>query len=409
MSAPPIREPSGVALGAAQLVLLVWLALLTAADQLGAQSFEAGARAASPTGAAVLGALGFVVPAVLAMFPRLAPGLLGLGRPPRKLAIAASAVGGAMGGAALLWAATGAAEFVGAQGVLGFAGGLMLVATVVLGRRARRTDLPLAPPSAHVALPANLLVVGALAYLLAGCALLAVVAFFPGPTAAMGLAPSVVWPLHLVTAGFAALAVFGIGVRMFGAFAGVEAPPAAVWVIAAAGLTAPLGIAAGLARYDYGMVAIFGSVGLVASGTFAGVVLWMGRAHTRRFRPAWYLLLAGALSLVAGEALGALFGASPGLLGYAALHGQTNILGFAGLTVFGVLFFLSGGDGARPDVIAPGVWIAALWPAALALRAIGTVAGTPPAVVLADAVLLASYLVAARTVHPRRPGRPPRP
>ncbi len=104
MSAPPIREPSGVALGAAQLVLLVWLALLTAADQLGAQSFEAGARAASPTGAAVLGALGFVVPAVLAMFPRLAPGLLGLGRPPRKLAIAASAVGGAMGGAALLWA-----------------------------------------------------------------------------------------------------------------------------------------------------------------------------------------------------------------------------------------------------------------------------------------------------------------
>lgn len=409
MAAPAPREPSWIALAAAQMLLFVWLVLLALADLGGSSVGPVPPRAATATGAAVFGIMGFAVPAVLGMFPRLGPGLLGLPRPPRAVAIASAAIGALMCVAAVGWAVTGSAGFVGVQGALAAGGAAALVSTVAAGRRARTSDVRLAPPSAPIAVPANILLAGAFAYLASGGVSLSLVAWAPATVASAGLAPTFAWPLHLITAGFVALSVFGVGSRMFGSFAGVKARPALVWVIALAGVLAPAGIAAGLATFHFAWIAAFGAIALVAACAFAGLVVWMWAHQARRRRSAWMLLVAGALSLVAGESLGALFGADPALIAFAAIHGQTNALGFAGLTIFGVLFLLSGGEAARPDATFPGVWIGLLWPAALALRAIAAVAGLAAPAVLADAVLLGSFAFAARSSHPRRgpPAQPP--
>ena len=402
MSAPAPRDPSWVALAAGQATLAVWLGLLLAADGLGAGSSVVLARAVSPTGAAALGVFGFAVPAVFGMFPRLAPGLLGLPRTPPAAHLAAAGAGAAMSALALAWVAVGDFALVGIQGLAAAGGGGLLVSLVARGRRARRDDLPIAPPSPRAALPGNAMLGAALAYLIGGGTALAAVALAPAAVAGAGLAVTLAWPLHLVTVGFLALAVFGVGTRMFASFASREAPAAAVWAVAAPGIAAPAGIAWGLARFDFPAVALFGAVALAAAAAFAALVLWMWRHQARRRRAAWFLLVAGSLSLVAGETMGALFGLRPGLIAYAGIHAQTNVLGFAGLTIFGVLFMLSGREAARPDTMFGGAWIALLWPAAIALRAIAALAGLPAPAVLADAVLLGSYLVAARASHPRR-------
>jgi nitrite reductase (NO-forming) len=405
------RDRSWVAVAAAQVTLLSWLVLLLGADLLGAAAPAPCARAASPWGAASLGVLGFGVPVVLGMFPRLAPGLLGLPRAPGRMPLACAAVGALMSACGLAWAALGEAALVGLQGALASCGAVLLFLTLASARRSRAGGLKVAAPSPRLALPGNLLLGSAVLYLGSGGALLALVALAPQAALDLGLSPSPAWPLHLVTAGFLANAVFGVGTRMFAAFASAQAPPRAVWVVALAGAAAPAGIASGLSRYSYTEVAASGAVALVAAVTFAAVVIHLWRRQSRRQRAAWYLLVAASLSLVAGEALGALFGAYPAYLSMAAVHAQINVLGFVGLTVFGVLFLLSGGGAARPDFLDPGISIAFLWPAALALRAVATVAGTEWGATIADAVLVASYLVAARSSHPARPrpGAAPQP
>jgi hypothetical protein len=399
------REPSWVGLAAAQVALALWLALLLVGDLEGPGGWPPFGRATGATAAAVMGAFGFVVPSVLSMFPRLAPGLLGLGRPARRLALAAPAVGASMAAVALTWLFTGELGLVGLEGALAVAGAVLLVVALRSARRPNVLHLPVAAaaPFAPISRPANLLLLGALVYLVCGGACLALVAWLPDVVARAGLLPTIAWPLHLVTAGFIALSVFGIGTRMFGAFSGVEAPPRAVWTIAIFGLAAPAGIAAGLARGRYDEVALFAAVGLVASATFSGVVFLMWMRHRRRRRSAWYLLLAASAMLVAGEALGALFALDPALLRLAPVHGQINVLGFAGLMVFGVLFELSGGQSARPGLMPAGAWVAFVWPPALALRAVGVWWWNPWVAAIGDAALLASFAAAARSARPAPP------
>ncbi len=399
------REPSWIGLSAAQAALAVWLVLMLVGDLGGDGGWPPASRATAATGAAVMGAFGFVVPSVLAMFPRLAPGLLGLGRPSRRMAVAASCAGACMAGVALAWLFSGALALIGLEGSFAVAGALILVGALLSARRPDPSHLPVAAaaPFGPVARPANLLLLAALVYLVCGGAALAGVVWLGESVQGAGAAPTIAWPLHLITAGFIALSVFGIGTRMFAAFSGVESPAAAVWTIALFGIAAPAGIAAGLAAGNYGEVALFAAAGLVASSTFAGLLLFMWVRHRRRRRKAWYLLMAASAMLVAGEALGALFALDPALLRLAPVHGEVNVLGFAGLMVFGVLFELSGGQAARPGPMPVGAWVAFAWPPALALRAAGVWWNEPWLAVLGDAALLASFALAARSAHPAGP------
>ncbi|HKZ60218.1 MAG TPA: hypothetical protein VJ547_10295, partial [Candidatus Thermoplasmatota archaeon] len=76
------REPSWISVAVAQTTLVVWLAALAGGDfgKADPGTHPILVRAASRDGAAVAGLFGFVVPVVFGMFPRLAPGLLGLPR-----------------------------------------------------------------------------------------------------------------------------------------------------------------------------------------------------------------------------------------------------------------------------------------------------------------------------------------
>lgn len=402
------REPSWLAVAAGQVSLGLWLFLLLLRDLLPLADGAPLSTAASPTGAAAMGVFGFAVPVILGMFPRLGPGLLGLAHPSRRAAFVPAGLGVAVACCAVGWTFTEHPWLLAAAGAFASAGGAALMATIFALKRGPKEGLAVAraPPFGRISKPGNLLLGAGLLYLIAGAALLALVAAAPAAAAAWGLPPSIRWPLHLLTVGFIATTVFGIGTRMFSAFSGTQAPPAAVWVIALCGVPAPAGIAAGLALGDARLVALSGALALTAAVAFCGTVAWLG-ARQRRRRRAWYLMLAASLMLVAGECLGLLFALDPAFLVLAAVHGQINTLGFAGLMIFGVLFELSGGRAARPDAFTPGISLAFVWPAALALRTVGTWYGVPAMSAVADVALLGTLVLAAMDAHPASPRGPP--
>jgi len=410
VSAPTRRDPGWIAVAAGQLTLAVWVVLLAYRDLAGPTTFVPAVLAGSTTGAAVVGVFGFVLPVVLGMFPRLAPGLLGLPRPRYGESLPPALVGLAVSALSLAWLATASGALLTLVAVSGAAAALTLVATIArLGARPRR-ELRVAAtaPFARVRTPANLCLGAGLAYLAVGSALVAV-ATQPDLRRATGFAGTLAGPLHLVTAGFIVLTVFGIGLRMFSAFSGTQPRPAVAWAVAALGVPAPAGLAFALAGTppDWRLVAAFGAMALGAASVFAGAVLHM-RAHQRRPRAAWWLLAAAAVMLVVGESLGVLFGVDPAWLYLAPVHAQINLLGFAALMIFGVLFELSGAAPARPGRVSAGVAVAAVWPLALLLRLAGYVAGSEPAVAASSLLIAGSLAAAIWDAHPRR-GRPPPP
>jgi hypothetical protein len=403
------RDAGRISIALGQLTLAAWVGLLLAHDLAPQSGFGPAERAASTLGAAIAGAFGFVLPVVLGMFPRLAPGLMSLPRPTAREGLPAAAAGTATALVAMAWLVTGEPVLLPLVGAAASAAGATLIATVVrLARRPRR-ELPIAAraPFAAIRKPADLCLAAALLYLTLGGALFAL-AMAPALGASIDLGILFPGPLHLVTAGFIVLMVFGIGLRMFSAFSGRDAPPRAAWAIALLGVPAPAGIAWGLATApaNYALVAACGAAALAAACTFAATVLVM-RANQRRPRAAWWLLTAAALMLVAGEGLGVLFGAVPYQhLALAPVHAQFNLLGFAALMIFGVLFEFSGGAPAVPGRATPGIAIAALWPAALALRLAGVAAGVHVLSALGALILAGSLVAAVWDAHPRRRRRP---
>jgi hypothetical protein len=344
------------------------------------------------------------------MFPRLAPGLMALPRPTFREGVPAAGAGTATALLSLAWLVTGEPLLLPCVGLAASAAGLTLLTTVVrLARRPSR-ELPIAAraPFAAIRKPADLCLGAGLLYLTVGGALFAVATDLD-LGASIGMRLLFPGPLHLVTAGFIVLMVFGIGLRMFSAFSGRDAPPRAAWAIAVLGVPAPAGIAIGLSMWppDYVVVAASGACALAAACTFAGVVLVM-RANQRRPRAAWWLLTAAALMLVAGETLGVLFGVFP--YEYSRLtpiHAQFNLLGFAALMIFGVLFEFSGGAPAMPGRLTPGIAIAFLWPAALSLRLAGAWGEVQALSAVGSLILAGSLAAAVWDAHPRGPRKRP--
>lgn len=397
------REPSWISVAVAQTTLVVWLAALAGGDfgKADPGTHPILVRAASRDGAAVAGLFGFVVPVVFGMFPRLAPGLLGLPRLGRLSTRLPPTVGAVLSACALLWLLTGEAALLPALPLLALAGAFALISAMAGARRLRANGLPTVGPA--VQLPARLLLAAALVHLAAGSALLFAVA--ASPDGFTGLRPTTLslWPLHLLTAGFVVLTVFGVGVRMFASFSGVEPPAAAVWIMLVCGALAPTGLALSLERFSLTWIALFGTIAAAAAVTFAALVLFMWVRHRRRRRKAWYLIIAAALTLVAGESLAVAFALDPRGWALAPVHGEINTVGFAGLMIFGVLFELSAGRAARPDVLSPGHAIAFAWPAGLAMRALGYFFLAPALAGVGDLLILGALLLAARDAHPRGP------
>lgn len=389
-----------------QVTLAAWVVLLLAFDLAPDANFGPAVRANSTVGAAVAGVFGFVLPVVLGMFPRLAPGLMALPRPTFREGVPAAAAGTGTGLISLAWVLTGEPLLLAAVGLAAATCGATLMATILRLRRRPARELRIAAraPFAAIRRPADLCLVAALVYLMVGGALFAA-ATNRDLGAAVGLQLLFPAPLHLITAGFIVLMVFGIGLRMFSAFSGRDAPRAAAWAIAALGVPAPAGIALGLGLWppDYTIVALSGTAALAAACTFAATVLVM-RANQRRPRAAWWLITAAALMLVCGESLGVVFGAFPfEYFRLTPVHAQMNLLGFAALMIFGVLFEFSGGAPAMPGRVTPGIAIAGLWPAALFLRLGGYFWGLPELATFGSLIIVGSLAAAVWDAHPRGP------
>ncbi len=347
------REPSWIAVAAAQTTLVVWLAAVTLGDLARGDpaAHPVFVRATSRDGAAVAGLFGFVVPVVFGMAPRLAPGLLGLPRLGRVETRLPPALGAFLSALSLLWLLTGVSALLPALPLLSLAGAVCLLSALASARRERPASLPTVGPA--IQLPARLLLGAALLHLAVGSALLLALAAAPDPSSGTRPETLALWPLHLLTAGFVVLMVFGVGARMFASFSGVEPPAAALWLVLGCGAAAPAGLAVGLKSFDLPWIAAFGILALAAAVTFASLVLFMWVRHRRRRRKAWYLIIASSLTLVAGEALAVAFALDPRGFLLAPVHGEINTVGFAGLMIF--LFTLGFnllGDGMR-DILDP--------------------------------------------------------
>lgn len=387
----------------AQTTLLVWLAALTVGD-LGRgdpRAPQAFVRASSRDGAAVLGLFGFVIPVVLGMFPRLAPGLLGLPRLGRFQARVPPSLGAVLSACALLWLLTGEAALLPVLPLLSLAGAVALISAMGSARARRPASLPTVGPA--VQLPARLLLAASLLHLAVGSALLFAVSAVPDPVTGLGTTTLSLWPLHLLTAGFVVLTVFGVGARMFASFSGVNPPARAVWLVLVMGAAAPSALAFGIKSFNLPWIAAAGTLAMAAAIAFASLVLYMWVGHRTRRRKAWFLIIASSLMLVGGEAMAVGFALDPRGMVLAPVHGEVNTVGFAGLMIFGVLFELSGGAAAKPGVFSPGILIAFAWPVGLALRALGFALLAPPLAGLGDALILGTLILAALEAHPRGP------
>lgn len=163
----------------------------------------------------------------------------------------------------------------------------------------------------------------------------------PLPGLTDGYAPRIT---HLLAAGFVALLVFALGVRLAPRFLGVPAPKSLTAVVLPAGAIGPGLVAVGLSD---GPAFVAGAVAeTTAFVGFAAVYLAVyRRSDQRRVGSGIVLLgvLCGVLAVSVGLsfALGPLFGLSSLSTVSIAAHRKLNLLGFFGLTVVGfvVQFF----------------------------------------------------------------------
>ncbi|WP_416841338.1 hypothetical protein [Haloferax sp. DFSO52] len=146
---------------------------------------------------------------------------------------------------------------------------------------------------------------------------------------------------HLLAAGFAALLVFTLGVRLAPRFLGVPAPKELTAVVLPAGALGPVLIAFGLSS---GSVFVAGALAeATAFICFAALYLVVYFRSERR-RVGAESILAGVGSGVAGVSIGLtvaagpLFDSSPVPAGALSAHLQLNLLGFLGLVVVGFAF-----------------------------------------------------------------------
>lgn len=175
---------------------------------------------------------------------------------------------------------------------------------------------------------ANAFVPIALAYLAIGSyEVLARVSVFPGVTD--GYVPRIT---HLLAAGFAALLVFALGVRLAPRFLGVPAPKLLVAVVLPAGALGPALIASGLGG---GITFVIGALA-EATAVFGFAVLFVVLfVRSEREKVGFFGVLAGVLSGVAGVTLGLSFAFGPITAAMITAHLQLNLLGFLGLTIVG--------------------------------------------------------------------------
>lgn len=194
-------------------------------------------------------------------------------------------------------------------------------------RRPRRRAPPSAPAPAvdRRALP---LTMAAPLYLLASAAVL-FLGSLPVPCPL-----SFASGLHLYTAGFVALMVFGVGLHLFPRFAGSAPSPRLARLLQATALPAP----AGLSLFLNGpapLLAAFAFLFAVAAATFLALLVQVWQRAARR-RPFYRFNLAAACLLQVGVAFGVAFALVPATRLWTPTHGLVNLFGFAGLMVLGV-------------------------------------------------------------------------
>jgi hypothetical protein len=234
---------------------------------------------------------------------------------------------------------------------------------------------------------ANTFIPVALAYLAIGSyEILARVSGFPGVTD--GYFPRI---SHLIAAGFAALLVFALGVRLAPRFLGVAAPKSLVGIVLPAGALGPALIAFGLGN-GVGFV-----IGALAEATavlgFAALYVILFVQSDRR-RIGLFGVLAGVVSGVVGVSLGLsfAFGSVTAALIYA--HLQLNLLGFLGLVIvgFALQFFPPSSGRFRGASDRTALFVILVLTSGLFVTVVGSILTFPQVVTLGNAVTLVGTL-----------------
>ena len=145
---------------------------------------------------------------------------------------------------------------------------------------------------------------------------------------------------HLYTLGFIVLMVFGVGFHLFPRFTDTVPNLKLAKGVTAMALPGPALVALtmpflGLPPAGF-VFAAFAVLEASAAVLFATLVLGLWRRSSHR-RPASAFNATAGMWLILGVALASLFGLAPQLtLVWAPVHGWVNLLGFAGLEIFGV-------------------------------------------------------------------------
>jgi len=234
---------------------------------------------------------------------------------------------------------------------------------------------------------ANRFVPVALAYLAIGSyEILARVSGVPGVTD--GYFPRIT---HLLAAGFAALLVFTLGVRLAPRFLGVPAPKTLVAVVLPAGALGPALLAIGLGGGTAFVIGALAEATAVVGFAVLFIVLF---ARSERRRVGFFGVLAGVLSGVIGVSLGLSFAFGPITTAMITTHLQLNLLGFLGLTIVGFTMqffpptagrFLGANDRTVLLVILSLV-------CSLLLMIFGSIGGFPPLMTIGNGLALAGVL-----------------
>ncbi len=140
--------------------------------------------------------------------------------------------------------------------------------------------------------------------------------------------------IHLTAAGTAALMVFAIGFRLLPRFMATRPPGYSVYLVLPPAAIAPLILSLEIPGGDYLWIGGLLETGAVVIYSIA--VLWMFR-ETDRDRVGFYGVVGGGLMGVVALMIALHFslGVPVGLL---YLHPRVNVLGFLGLTIFGVMY-----------------------------------------------------------------------
>lgn len=240
---------------------------------------------------------------------------------------------------------------------------------------------------------ANAFVPVALAYLAVGSyGTLAIGAGLPFPLDAYPPRTS-----HLLTAGFAALLLFAVGLRLLPRFLVAHPPRALVAVVLPAGALGPALIAAGMPT---------GRTFQAGAMLEAAAVLGFAAAYATLFirsdrrRVGFYGALLGAAAGSLAVLLGLSFAFGPVPLDHATAHFRLNVLGLLGLSIVGVAYQFyppNVGTFAGADDRTAFASLALLG-GGLAIETAGLVAGLDPATTLGRALALAGALLFAYLV-----------